>query len=683
MKTYCTRYASDWIAFIIFVLLGLFGYSFPSVDWFAAIPGDLGDARFNSVILEHLYGWATGSWKSLWSPTFFFPFENVLAFSDNHFGSAWSYIILRLAGFDRETAYSGWYVVGNVLNFVAAFFVIRHLGFSAFSAAAGSFVFAFALPALEQAGHAQLNYRFAMPLAMLSFWIFLSKRKLTSLGIVVFWLAVQFYCSIYLGLFLIYLLFGILLSYLFLNRQGFISDIKEHWNKEPKKTKQYFFIMGTAATLSIFLLLAKYRFVMADYGHLRSWSEISSMLPRLSSYFLADDSVLSSWVGGWVTDIPMRHEHQMFFGVGVWFLMIYGTWCIWYKKLNYDLGRIVSISLMLLMFVTVSIGGFSLYRALFYLPGLGSIRAVSRVVLVMLLPVAILVSVGVENLFLKFAPISILHRVILALFIIALLSSEMLFFTNYITPIVTVHNRQKELLDYLPAALSKSSVLIVTQKNNEQSYLTEIDGMILAQDLGLPTLNGYSGSAPPGYISPNPCVPPIFRLYGYAKFRNTPATFVEDISKNVIQISTESCPHLLADITHDIVSNEIAKGIALQLQGNVIEKKFIGHVVISNLTKYSFSALSTKGLIRLSYRFVPLSTPLNEYSKQPGWDARIALFFTIAPNESYLEPLSINLPTIPGKYMLEVSMVQEMDAWFHNLGMTVPSQEIIIPPTSK
>jgi hypothetical protein len=616
-------------------------------------------------------------------PKFFFPFENVLAFSDNHFGSAWSYIFLRLAGFEREIAYSGWYVVGNILNFVACFYVIRRLGFTAFSAAAGGFVFAFALPALAQDGHAQLNYRFAMPFALLSFWTFLSKRKLTSLGSVLFWLAVQFYCSIYLGLFLIYLLLGSLLAYLFFNVHEFILDIKVRWYKEPNKAKHYFFIIFTVATLSIFLLLAKYRLVMADYGFLRSWPEISSMLPKLSSYLLADNSVLSYWVGGWVTDIQMRHEQQMFFGIGVWCLTLYGIWGIWYKKLNYDLGRMVCISLILLFLVTLNIGGFSLYKELFYLPGLGSIRAVSRIVLVMLLPVAILVAVGVENLFLKFSPISIFHRVILGVFIIVLLSGEILFFRKSMTSIVTVHNRQKELYANLPATLSKSAILMVTQKNNEPFYLSEIDGMILAQDLGLPTLNGYSGNTPPGYSSPNPCVSPIYRLYGYAAFRNIPAIFADDISKNVIQINSEPCPHRPAEITHDLISNEIAKNINLHILGNVVQNKFIGHVVILNLTKHKFNTVSTKGSIKLSYRFVPLSNPSSESSKLPGWNTRIELFITLAPSESYSESISINLPTFPGKYLLQISMVQEGIVWFHDFGMTVPNQEIIIPPKSK
>jgi hypothetical protein len=66
---------------------GFFGYVMHTTDWFRAIPGDLFDARFNSVILEHLYQWVSGRAPTLWSPGFFYPFEHVLAFSDNHLGS--------------------------------------------------------------------------------------------------------------------------------------------------------------------------------------------------------------------------------------------------------------------------------------------------------------------------------------------------------------------------------------------------------------------------------------------------------------------------------------------------------------------------------------------------------------------------------------------------------------------
>src|SRR5215467_12017890 len=78
-------------------------FAFISCFFFAAInhgpmlwryeaPGDLGDARFNLSILEHLFQWVSGTVILLSSPSMFYPFPDTLFFSDTHFGSAIFYI---------------------------------------------------------------------------------------------------------------------------------------------------------------------------------------------------------------------------------------------------------------------------------------------------------------------------------------------------------------------------------------------------------------------------------------------------------------------------------------------------------------------------------------------------------------------------------------------------------------
>jgi hypothetical protein len=134
-----------WLQYLLLLSVfgvGFFGYLMPTLGWGRMIPGDLGDARFNSVILEHLYQWVTGTVPKLWSPHFFYPFEGVLAFSDNHFGSAWSYILARLFGFQREHAFQVWFAVGTCLNFWVCWAVLKRFGFSVIGSAAGAFVFA-------------------------------------------------------------------------------------------------------------------------------------------------------------------------------------------------------------------------------------------------------------------------------------------------------------------------------------------------------------------------------------------------------------------------------------------------------------------------------------------------------------------------------------------------------------
>jgi len=202
------------VSFILSFSIGWFGYLMPVLGNFTMIPGDMGDARFNSVVLEHGYQWLTGKTAQLWSPSFFYPYERVLGLSDNHFGSVWIYSTLRGFGLPREMAYSGWYVFGFLLNFIACGWVLRQAKFSPLASALGAFVFTFALPVLHQEGHAQLVYRFAIPMACFCWYRALVRRDLMSAAQAIFWCALQFMCAVYLGVFLAYCLAAMLLAFL-------------------------------------------------------------------------------------------------------------------------------------------------------------------------------------------------------------------------------------------------------------------------------------------------------------------------------------------------------------------------------------------------------------------------------------------------------------------------------------
>lgn len=71
----CSKNSVEWLLQIGLLAAifsaGFFGYIMQTTDWLRAIPGDLIDARFNSVILEHLYQWIRGEASELWSPAFF------------------------------------------------------------------------------------------------------------------------------------------------------------------------------------------------------------------------------------------------------------------------------------------------------------------------------------------------------------------------------------------------------------------------------------------------------------------------------------------------------------------------------------------------------------------------------------------------------------------------------------
>ena len=655
---------------------GFVGYVLKSTDWFRAIPGDLLDARFNSVILEHLFQWVKGIAPKLWSPAYFYPHENVLAFSDNHFGSGWSYILFRLTNFPREQAFLGWFIVGNVFNFWSSYYIFRRLNFSIAASSFGAFIYAFGLPALSKEAHAQLLYRFAVPLSFFAMYQFLQGKRLVDFVWTIFWLVIQFFCSIYLGVFLTYLLAALTISFFFLDRSSFWKQFRNIL------TNQSDTMNWISAILLIFLLsllsalLYQYQTVSSQFGFIRSVAEIQSMLPTVSSYLISDHSTLSGWIGGNIPPFHMRQEHQMFFGIGVWILGLMGCWYVYDDAPNEKLGRLALWSFIILFILTISINAYSIYRLLLYLPGISSVRAVSRVALVMLLPIAILASIAVDKTFQRLKTWS--TRCFFLVILIPLVLSESIFYRSYNTQISKWIERQMQLKHLLPATISKNNIIFATGKPGDyQDGVVEVDAMILAQDMHLPTLNGYSGNFPPGHRDPYPCISFQYRLDNYFNLFKDTNLKIDSLTKRVTLLPLYVCPTTPTIITDRAINRETASQIKLSAFGELRSPNLYVTVNIENKANETFSSLSNKGPIRLSWRFVPLNKN-GQDQKSPEWTPRKDLYFALQQGQVAVEIIEILLPTKPGLYRFEMTIVQDGVAWFHDLGMSISSQIIEI-----
>ena len=541
---------SSTVLMLIF-FIGFFGYLMPALGYFTMIPGDLGDARFNSVILEHGYQWLSGQVSQLWSPGFFYPFERVLGLSDNHFGSFWSYGLMRWMGFNREMAYSGWFLVGTVLNFWVCWWVLKRAGFSIVPAGAGAFTFAFALPMLHQEGHAQMVYRFAIPLAIFAWYRVLVYRDLGEFGKAVFWCGVQFLCSIYLGVFLVYLLVAFFVAYAVIQAlpiARMARSLSVGATLAPRVMNRWlearvWLAFAVLACMAVVLLLRQYQQISSDYQVIRTLDDLRSMIPRFSSYLLADNSQLTRWVGAGVESFPTRSEHQLFFGIGVTLFAGLGVIaaCV-AQQVHVQLRVCVltaALAFVLLMELTTIVGDFSLYLWLLKLPGLDAIRAVSRIILVLLLPLAVLVGLGFECL-LRAAPV-LFFKITALVLGLALLTAETVFYQPHHSAVQTWLDRQAGLVSLIKPELPNDAILLVTQRRAEPFYITELDAMIYAQDHHLLTLNGYSGSTPAGYAFPDPCVPPETRLIGYFGFRNVPEAQQQRLLARLKTVELEPC----------------------------------------------------------------------------------------------------------------------------------------------
>lgn len=658
--------------------IGFFGYVMKTTDWLRAIPGDIIDARFNSVILEHLYQWVTGKAPSLWSPAFFYPFEGVLAFSDNHIGSGGAYVLFRLAGLPREAAYQGWFIAACVLNFWGSYYALRRLGFTIVAAACGAFVFAFGLPALAKEAHAQLSWRFAVPLAFLSFYRAMAQRDLRQLGYTALWCAVQFFCSIYLGIFTVYLLLATLLAFLFGQGRELAAGWRRGLQDQSSMSRLGALALFLASAAAVLWLLQQYQSIASHYGFTRTTREILSMLPTPGSYLVADGSSLSGWVGASVPKYLMRHELQLFAGLGAWALALIGLWAIWRRRAHSEIGRTATIALLVLVLLTLLIGNVTLYRAVLHVPGMSSVRAVSRIVLVMLLPFGILVAVGVD--WLARLPALRSWRWITLLVLIGGLSAESVSYRPYSTFAQVWRDRQDSLRALLPAdGLPRDSIVFVTGKRGAGVLeAAEIDGMILAQDRGVATLNGYSGNSPPGYFKPDPCLDFRNRLDSYFAFKPRTTESRDALTARVRVISPEPCPVTPGMVGKEPVDTFVATHISLAATFGIIAYgRIYVDVAITNHTGKEFSTWSTRGPVRLSWRCVPIG-PDGKDLASPDFAGRKELDFILGDDQTIVQSIDMDIPP-RGSYRIEVTLVQDGVAWFHDLGMGVASVQVEVP----
>lgn len=504
-----------WLAPLGLLLLGFILVPLAHTCRLSCVPGDLGDARFNGVILEHFFRWLSGRESSLISPTFFFPMPGVLTFSDNHWGTGWLYSLLRWMGADRYQAFDLWYMAGYVANFIACHLVLRRFGFSPVASAVGAFAFSFAMPVIARHGHAQLVYRFLVPIALLMWQRFRESGRWFWLG----WLALaivgQFYLSIYLGYFLLLLLSAWALAQWLVERawpwRWFAAGLRL---KQPAALRDLIIALCVAviALAAMVWLMQPYHQYSKLYGFQRAPDEIASLLPRVRSYLLADGSAIWGGMGArLVAAMPMRHEQQLFFGAGIIGLVLVGL-----LTSARQLRWVALLSIVVLVTLTLSVRGHSLYLLLSGLPGINSIRAVARIGLVLAMPMALLVAIGVDG---ARARGSLWGLVAGVLALVMVGESAAMRTVHY--DIAQQREAMVALQQQLPRPMQGDAIVYVATVRERPFYETELDGMVLGQLLGIPTLNGYSGNVPPGYgpaAASSPCMQALARLRMAASF---------------------------------------------------------------------------------------------------------------------------------------------------------------------
>jgi hypothetical protein len=318
--------------------------------------------------------------------------------------------------------------------------------------------------------------------------------------------------------------------------------LKQAWREASLIQRFYSLGLILGEALSSFIILYPYYSVSKIYGFARKWSSIETMLPRLRSFFLADNSLIWAGLSGQIQGMgPFRWEHQLFPGLAVILLALIGL--AWRPKSeNRRIAWLAFWAMLVLVGITLDFRNFSIYRLFITIPGLNSLRSVTRIVLVLMWPGAIFITYVLDSLLRS--QIGTGKKYLLQGFtylMIGLLLIESLAVSHSTFSKIDAQNRLSAIKNMIPVDIPKDPVLILsgTGKPNVEN---EIDAMLVAQDLGWPVLNGYSGNFPPSYGVTNTCRVLPERIIAYMKFAHiSDVVFYLTMMKRVVPVGFADC----------------------------------------------------------------------------------------------------------------------------------------------
>ncbi len=489
-------------------LLGLFWFHRADLtSGLRLMSGDAGDTRLIAFLLEHQWQALLG--HAAWpSPPMFYPQPGTLGYADAFVLQGLLYWPLRALGSDVFTALQVSTLLLNALNYaVMAWLLHRVLRLGVLPTIAGALLFAFNSAKFNQFVHLQLQPLLLLPL-MVALCVDLARRMETlpprgvflRLAGVALLLDLQLLSGVYVAWFFGFygLLYLGLLLLLAPTRVWLARHVVRH-------------VAAIAAAAGVFLVGAipfavLYVPVLRDAGW-RSYGDAQGMIPSWYSVLLLGDR---NWLWAWLEkrvphfyELPFFWEHRIGLGAVVTLAWLALTFAVLRAVRPWPVraARAAPTSAHFLAVLVLAVTAFYLlgmkyaghspwWFAFHTVPGIKSIRAVSRYVIVLALPMAIALAWALDALLTR---VRMPGRVALAALVTLAALEQVGTRDGYDKAQAAA--RIQTLAARLPQGCAAFYVT-APQVDPVLNVSRHIDAMLVAQRTGVPTLNGYSGQAP-------------------------------------------------------------------------------------------------------------------------------------------------------------------------------------------
>jgi hypothetical protein len=428
---------------------------------------------------------------------------------------------------------------------------------------------------------------------------------------------------------------------------------------------------------------------------------IRDNLPRWQSWLSAPPESLWSCCTFQVTDIPLFWEHHIFPG-GIPVLALLATFLLpWGRRESRRLVTAGVVATVFLILFTLYYGYFSPYYRLCRLPLVGGIRVLARIVVVLAFPLALCVAYWVTAL-----ERSVSARwgsrtgALLGALVLPLVMVDHGFVVNgyYHSLKSASQDRCHRVIEQARAIDSDARLLlnVAPQPGDSVTLLfsddvrRHIDGMIAAQEMGIPCLNGYSGYWPSGYS---------FRIRRWSDLKQWQATQREVVGeerwKDIAYLSNPDFAGLvivgsLHGRRDDVCTQNHAPIPKETFRGRIELRNFptshphgvpmLVPVDVSNASSVDWPALGDRtGLCRIGFRW--------RWQREDGspFPAEVVEDFDwldhdLGAGQTARQDVEIPTPFVTGRFVLEVRAFQMRGRVFDDEDTEITRYHVTILP---